>query len=474
MGKAIFYIIILIQLFIQPGYSQVQFNKQKIIDTSLSMPQRIHIADIDGDNDKDLVVCAYVNTPKVAWYENTDGKGSFSNAKTISDMNNAASSVFTSDIDADGDLDILVAHRSGGLLWFENQDGNGTFDAGNLITNLHTTSAIAGDFDGDKNVDVFASHGVPDLRLSWYEYVPVQNSFQNKANISIDDHLINDLYLADIDGDNDNDVLVAASNNLTWLENTDGNGSFGALHVIVQSVNCACRVFALDFDNDGDLDVLSASTYNDHVFWNENLDGRGAFSPAKIISNQTFHVDAIFPVDLDMDGDIDVLSTKSSNDALVWFKTIDGPNAFSEAKIITHSINVPVDICAADIDSDGDTDVFSVSENDNKIAWYENLVNPTSVQENQSHLPNSFQLHQNYPNPFNPATTIRFTLQKSEHISLKIYNLAGQEIETLVDGVRSAGKHQVLWQAKGLPSGIYFAQLKANSEMKTMKMVLQK
>jgi hypothetical protein len=102
--------------------------------------------------------------------------------------------------------------------------------------------------------------------------------------------------------------------------------------------------------------------------------------------------------------------------------------------------------------------------------------------KDQSHSAScGFQLHQNYPNPFNPATTIRFTLQKSEHVSLKIYNLAGQKIETLVNGVRSAGDHQVQWQAEGFSSGIYLARLQANPSTgsgygiaKTMKLVLQK
>ena len=89
-------------------------------------------------------------------------------------------------------------------------------------------------------------------------------------------------------------------------------------------------------------------------------------------------------------------------------------------------------------------------------------------------LPAEFYLYPSRPNPFNPITTIRFTLQKSEHISLKICNIAGQEVAELLNGIRSAGEHQVLWQAKGLPSGIYLARLKSRAEIKTKKLILQK
>lgn len=70
--------------------------------------------------------------------------------------------------------------------------------------------------------------------------------------------------------------------------------------------------------------------------------------------------------------------------------------------------------------------------------------------------PVGYLLSQNYPNPFNPSTTIKYTLSKSSIIALKIYNLAGQEIETLVEGFRHAGEHELKWEAEGLPSGIYF------------------
>lgn len=88
--------------------------------------------------------------------------------------------------------------------------------------------------------------------------------------------------------------------------------------------------------------------------------------------------------------------------------------------------------------------------------------------------PTSVELQQNYPNPFNSSTTIRFTLRQPAYTTFKIYNIAGQEIETLINGHIFAGKHSVSWQAKELPSGIYLARLQTEGQIKTMKLVFQK
>lgn len=85
-----------------------------------------------------------------------------------------------------------------------------------------------------------------------------------------------------------------------------------------------------------------------------------------------------------------------------------------------------------------------------------------------------FQLYQNHPNPFNPITTIQYSLQKSSHVILKIYNLTGQEIETLVDEYETTGEHVINWLPRGLPNGIYLYRLQAGEFSETKKLVYQK
>ena len=100
----------------------------------------------------------------------------------------------------------------------------------------------------------------------------------------------------------------------------------------------------------------------------------------------------------------------------------------------------------------------------------------TSVVEQISkQTPMSFQLDQNYPNPFNPSTTISFALQSSGRISLKIYNVLGQQVAALVDGVKTAGVYKVTFDASALSSGVYFYRLTTSAGIsEAKKMVLLK
>ena len=89
-------------------------------------------------------------------------------------------------------------------------------------------------------------------------------------------------------------------------------------------------------------------------------------------------------------------------------------------------------------------------------------------------LPKSFALDQNYPNPFNPATTLRFSLPKTANVKLVVYDLQGRQVAVLVDGQRPAGVHEVVWEAAGLASGLYFYRIQAGDYIATKKMMLIK
>ncbi len=98
----------------------------------------------------------------------------------------------------------------------------------------------------------------------------------------------------------------------------------------------------------------------------------------------------------------------------------------------------------------------------------------TSVELRQNIQPKDFSLLQNYPNPFNPTTIICYRLPEKAHVTLKIYDVLGQEIATLVDGVKEAGNQQELWNAMDVAGGIYFYRLHAGRFTESRKMVLLK
>jgi hypothetical protein len=101
------------------------------------------------------------------------------------------------------------------------------------------------------------------------------------------------------------------------------------------------------------------------------------------------------------------------------------------------------------------------------------LTTPTAVRTTEQ-LPQKFQLEQNYPNPFNPSTDISYTIAKAGNVTLKVYNMLGQNVATLVNGFQAANTYKVNFNASGLSSGMYLYELSTGSSVITKKMVLMK
>lgn len=112
----------------------------------------------------------------------------------------------------------------------------------------------------------------------------------------------------------------------------------------------------------------------------------------------------------------------------------------------------------------------------NYVGTLENklLNNLTAFNENNNILPKQFFLLPNFPNPFNPSTTISWEMPGSANVKLEVFDILGRVVSTLVNGYYEAGKHQILMDASGLPSGQYFIRLIAGQEMKVRKIVVMK
>ncbi len=99
------------------------------------------------------------------------------------------------------------------------------------------------------------------------------------------------------------------------------------------------------------------------------------------------------------------------------------------------------------------------------------LTNAVAVADD---APAAFTVDQNVPNPFNPTTTINFSIAQAGDVSIDVFNVAGQKVDTLVDGFMGAGQHSVVWDASGFSAGVYFYTIEAGNTAKTMKMTLVK
>ena len=353
------------------------FGPQQVITTSADGAQAVFAADLDGDGDFDVLSASWTDN-KIAWYENTDGLGGFGPQQAISAMAPGAASVFAADLDGDGDHDVISASAvDNKIAWHENTDGLGKFGSEQVITTaaVGAISVFATDLDGDGDKDAISASGIDD-KVAWHENTDGQGVFGPRQVITTLADGALSVFAADLDGDGDKDVLSASHNDnkIAWYENTDGLGAFGPQQVVTTAVNRATSVFVADLDGDGDQDVLSASRNDHKIAWYKNTNGQGAFSTQRVITTSAEYASAVFAADLDRDGDQDVLSASVRDDKIAWYENTDGLGTFGPQRVITASADGATAVFAADLDGDGDQDVLSASWKDDKIAWYENLL----------------------------------------------------------------------------------------------------
>ncbi len=146
-------------------------------------------------------------------------------------------------------------------------------------------------------------------------------------------------------------------------------------------------------------------------------------------------------------------------------------------------MQLPIDYSINDNDtpdSDAREGILTYSPNNEDKSWADVsrwfvtwIGNLTSVEDEEA-LPVSFSLDQNYPNPFNPSTVIRYSLKEDSFVSLKVFNVVGQEVAKIVNQNQKAGRYEVNFNASNLSSGVYIYQIKAGSFISSKKMVLLK
>ena len=100
------------------------------------------------------------------------------------------------------------------------------------------------------------------------------------------------------------------------------------------------------------------------------------------------------------------------------------------------------------------------------------ITEPTDAEKIDSELPSSYRLEQNYPNPFNPSTTISFSIPERVYVTLKVFDVLGNEVADLISKELSAGKYNVKWNAENISSGVYFYRIQTCIFFKTKKLIL--
>lgn len=354
------------------------FTPEKVVSTNLmSNPETVFSFDVDNDGDMDII-SADQTDQELFWYENT-GNGVFSNELLIDNGVGEIVDIYANDIDGDNDLDIFTtAFDSDQILWFENL-GGGNFSSKNTIPNglyaYGPASIRVADIDGDGLKDVIVASADLNDKIIWYKNDGNNNFTYTASQVVASGSVISETYSIEVfDVDNDGDIdIVSASygdDQIAWHEN-QGNGSFSTLSIISSNADGARRVFVKDIDGDGDKDIVSASILDDKIAWYKNQGG-GNFSGENIIATNVNGATDVFATDIDGDGDNDVVACGSYGWEVSWFENL-GSGSFSTKNILNSNASYVFSVCAADLNNDGAVDVLSASPSDDKVAWYKNL-----------------------------------------------------------------------------------------------------
>jgi uncharacterized repeat protein (TIGR01451 family) len=350
-------------------FSFGQFGPQQEITESAAGNQDICSADINNDGYIDIISASMYDN-KIAWYEN-QGDGTFSRQKIITTDAEGATGVFVADIDNDGIIDVLSSSTlDDKIAWYKN-DGNGNFYNHYIVstTSEGPRDISACDLDNDGDMDILSALYWEDQTV-WFENDGNGNfSEQQTVNICLSAETV---YTADLNGDNNMDVISAFNNSIVWSRNI-GSAVFDTTQTI-SSTFYTNLIAPLDFDEDGDLDIIySQSNLNKiNCFLN---DGVGNFTSETIL-NTAYNERILSVIDVNNDEQLDVITTAIDEDLIVVYLN-DGTGSYVnnqaiESPSIHNGGSEVTSVHPVDIDEDGDLDIFPACKHGVDIVSYKN------------------------------------------------------------------------------------------------------
>lgn len=444
--------IIVVFLILTASYAQ--FGPRQIIKEDAGTIRMVRTADFDADGDLDVVASAF---DLIARYENLDGLGSFSDAIPIMEGKGQSFSLFPADFNSDGFMDLAVSFFDADeVQWFRNL-GDGSFVSQLISFGLLRAGGVtSADLDGDNDLDLVlgVSNG---SGLYWVENLNGMGSFGPRITIDASISQARTQALGDIDGDGDFDILTNSGGNtfISWFENVDGLGSFTNEHIVDAVGLYTNFIYLFDIDGDGDLDILSEK--GDLVIWRENVDGLGNFLDYIIIGDDNINPSDAIAKDLDNDGDLDIVASFSTGNTVSWYQN-DGAGGFGAQIVIDPDLQSPRTVHAADLDGDGDLDIVSaaLSNNGRQLVWYENL-NILGVEDSKVE---SISI---YPNPV--QNTLYVENKGNETIeALLIHDALGRlvmEQQGLIDEV----------DVSNLSAGLFVVRIKTEKGISSQKLI---
>ncbi|MGB2867414.1 MAG: FG-GAP-like repeat-containing protein [Bacteroidota bacterium] len=480
----------------------IKFATPKVI-MGIPYVRSVTIADMNHDDLNDIVIGVWgpsdpaPKTLRVFWqnWQNAvdPTPTDLGQVLYVADMQSA-------DLNGDGLADLVLADQYGNGVRILYQDFSGSLhEVPSLKGSYGSFSIRVADVNSDGLPDIISlpiyyaglyyghihNSNAPDSFLVYYQqpgskfdslrYYPLNKSIvktESWANIQA----------ADVNGDGLTDVVISGGewdkNISIYLQQKTGELKFER-HIIYDE--WIRNIAVADFTGDGRNDIAAGLMFSDTAGSFVCLyvqDSTGHFPDRPLLYDAYPLPITVHAADLDMDGRQDLVVSHYNYYAMSFYrqKESGGFEPYIKRAFANRDADFQASVAVGDINGDGKPDVATVAILGD-LVYMINVTGQhpgTLVEDLWPARPESFGLEQNYPNPFNPTTTIRFELPKRVDVSLKVYNVLGEEIASLVEGARGPGWDAVEFDGRNLPSGMYFYCLRAEGHIETRKMLLLK
>jgi hypothetical protein len=252
----------------------------------------------------------------------------------------------------------------------------------------------------------------------------------------------------------------------------DGGGRFSETSIIATDLG-ASYACAGDWKRDGKQGIAVSNNAVGSISILVDRD-TGNYSQSQTIqvTNGTGTTCGISAGDWDRDGQVDLAVADGDANTVSILKNSDG--VFTEISRIPLQQYSTIGLVAGDWNKDGALDLAVTNDASNTVSILLNRGTVTGIGGKSLGVPGKSSLAQNYPNPFNPVTTINYGVASTSEVRLSVYNILGEEVSTLVDGILGPGSYTVQWNASHLPSGLYFYKITAGEFKSAKKLILAK
>jgi hypothetical protein len=438
----------------------------------------VYIADIDLDGDLDIVGGSewtpWSASIGIAWWRNEGGSPPSWTRFPVDPSFSNVMSVEVAFIDGDPFPDIVASswdlHQ---IAWFSHAgDPTGAWTKGivrSFFSNAHDAECC--DFDGDGRIDVAGTNSTPGSIVVCYQTGAEPPAWTNQ-NVSSGFGGGKSIDILDFDHDGDPDLVAAAADadRISWWENSGGQPIAWVEHPVTSTFNGSHDFDPGDLNDDGSYDLIATAYLANEVAYFICDDLATDSWTQQTITNQLGTATKALGDDFDRDGDLDVVAIGKDpgcllvyeNDELSWSADTLRTGYFGGWALATH-----------DFDADLKPDIVSGASVLGTLSLWVNHSTSAATGETPRL---GVRLLANHPNPFRATTTIAVRLPRRAHAELAIYDAAGRLVRRLFDGELPRGLSRLTWDgtdAGGRPSGsgTFFTRLKMGEEVHTRKLV---